>query len=74
MSIKTNNNDIFYISPFSKYGDQVGIDDFMEKDFTISAKIKINKDKLIPLKDSFMISRNGRHSGLMSFLNKNNRF
>lgn len=73
MTIKTSKDDLFYISPFSKYGDQVGIDDFMEKDFTISARIKINKDRLIPQKDSFIISRNGRHSGLMTFLTENNQ-
>lgn len=73
MSLKVNKENIYYVTPFSKYGTHNPIDTFMEKDFTISTRLKINKEN-IPLQlDTYMFARNGKHSGILTHLDVNNR-
>ena len=73
MSLNVNKDNIYFISPFSKYGGHDSIDTFMEKGFTISTRIKINKENLPTQMDAFMFARNGKHSGILVYLDVNNK-
>jgi hypothetical protein len=63
MSLKINKDNIFMINPKNGYFDDDNSDDSMANDFTIFVKVKINSDVLTQT-DSFIISRNGAHSGI----------
>jgi hypothetical protein len=74
MSLRINKDNIYFIPPkrFNKYNHSDDISGFMEKDFTISVRVKIYKENMNPLKEAYIFSRNGMHSGIVANLNNNN--
>jgi hypothetical protein len=67
MSLKINKDNIFIVLPESRYAVSSKIDDYMDKDFTLHIRAAVIADTLVENKDSFLIARNGMHSGI-SFL------
>ena len=66
MSLKVNRDSIFFILPESRYSVSNRIDGYMEEDFTLHLTAKIHKETLTE-KQSFMVARNGMHSGISAF-------
>lgn len=66
MSLKVNRDSIFFILPESRYSVSNRIDGYMEEDFTLHITAKIEKESLTQ-NQSFMIARNGMHSGVSAF-------
>ena len=66
MSLKVNRDNIFFILPESRYSVSNRIDRYMDEDFTFHISAKIIKESL-GLKESFIFSRNGMHSGISAF-------
>jgi len=72
MSLRINENNIFCITPKSKYELSEDIGGFMEEDFTIVVETKIYKEALKKEYPSFFFCRNGRHVGLSAILTEKN--
>lgn len=72
MSLITNKDNIYMIIPNPPYEIANSIGDFMEKDFTIFIKAKLDVDNLIPNKEMYFFARNGQHSGLCAFIDHKN--
>jgi hypothetical protein len=66
MSLLVNKDNIFFILPESRYAVSERIDRFMEEDFTLHVTAKLFPEKL-NIKQSWIISRNGMHSGISAF-------
>ncbi len=66
MSLKVNKDNVFFILPESRYSVSKRIDSYMEEDFTLHVTTKIFPEELTT-KDSFIIARNGMHSGISAF-------
>jgi len=62
MSLKTDKDNIYVIVPPVDTLDS--ITNFMKENFTIFVRVKIIGDKLPFNEDSFIFSRNGKHSGI----------
>jgi len=66
MSLKVNKDNIFFILPESRYSVSDRIDKWMEEDFVLHVSAKIFPETL-DIKQSFLVSRNGMHSGISAF-------
>ena len=66
MSLKIDNKNIFFLLPESRYAVSDRIDAYMDEDFTLHVTAKVFPDTLTE-KESFMIARNGMHSGVSAF-------
>jgi hypothetical protein len=66
MSLRINKDNIHVILPKNHYIPDSKIDDAMEGDFTLYAKVKIHPE-ILTGKESFIIARNGMHSGISAF-------
>jgi hypothetical protein len=66
MSFKVTKENIFFLLPESRYAVSERIDSYMEKDFTLFVKAKLFPETLTE-NESFMIARNGMHSGISAF-------
>lgn len=71
MSLRINSNNIYCISPYTKYNND-NINDFMKNDFTISVRVKIYKENMKLMEDNYIFSRNGMHCGILVNLNSDN--
>lgn len=71
MSLKVNKDNIFFILPESRYAVSNRIDKWMEEDFVLHVKAKIIPENLTS-KQSFIIARNGMHSGISTFIDNQN--
>jgi hypothetical protein len=69
MSLKINADNLYLILPSNVSFKESNIGGSMEKDFTLFARVKIDKEKLTE-KESFIISRSGMHSGISVFKNQ----
>lgn len=72
MSLRLNKDKIFFLNTHQKYEGSTNIISFMEKDFTLLIDVKINKEGINKDYPTFIISRNGKHSGLSAILTENN--
>lgn len=72
MSLKINKDNIFFILPEDRYSVSNRIDDWMEKDFVLHISAKIYPENLTD-RQSFLIARNGMHSGINCFMDSNNK-
>jgi hypothetical protein len=66
MSLKIDNKNIFFLLPESRYAVSDRIDAYMDEDFTLHVTAKLFPETLTE-KESFMIARNGMHSGISAF-------
>lgn len=66
MSLRINKDNIAFILPESRYAVSSRIDTWMDEDFTLHVTTKIFPE-LLTEKQSFIISRNGMHSGISAF-------
>jgi hypothetical protein len=66
MSFKVTKDNIFFLLPESRYAVSDRIDGYMEEDFTLYVTAKLFPETLTE-KESFMIARNGMHSGISAF-------
>ena len=73
MSLKVNKDNIYVIVQNGRYELSEKIGDFMEGDFTIFIRAKIIREYLEIEKEVFLFSRNGKHSGLSVFLDKEDK-
>ena len=66
MSLRIDNENIFFLLPESRYAVSDRIDMWMEEDFVLHVTAKVNPDTL---KDTqaWIIARNGMHSGINAF-------
>lgn len=71
MSFKVTKGNIFFLLPESRYSVSERIDGYMEKDFTLYVKAKLFPNTLTET-ESFMIARNGMHSGISAFKDPDN--
>lgn len=72
MSLNINKDNIYLVVPKGRYQGSQPIGDFMEEDFSVFIRAKLNK-KLIPKNENvFLFSRNGLHSGISMYLDNNN--
>jgi hypothetical protein len=69
MSIKINSENLYLILPSNVSFKDSDIRDSMENDFTLFARVKVDKDKLTE-NEAFIISRSGMHSGISVFKNQ----
>lgn len=72
MSLRINKDNIFFILPEDRYSVSKRIDKWMAEDFTLYVKSKINHTELENDKEYFMFSRNGMHSGISIYKDKEN--
>ena len=72
MSLITNKDNIYMVIPNPPYEIAESIGDFMEKDFTIFIKAKLDIDSLVPNNEMYFFARNGQHCGLCAFIDHNN--
>lgn len=70
MSLRINKDNIFFILPEDRYSVSKRIDKYMAEDFTLYVKSKVNHTELSNDKDYFMFSRNGMHSGISIYKDK----
>lgn len=70
MSLRINKDNIFFILPEDRYSVSKRIDKYMSEDFTLYVKSKINYNELENDKEYFMFSRNGMHSGISIYKDK----
>jgi hypothetical protein len=61
------------VIPNAPYEIAEKIGDFMEKDFTIFIRAKLNVNSLIKGKEMYFFARNGKHCGLCAFINHENK-
>ena len=66
MSLKVTKENIFFLLPESRYAVSDRIDAYMDENFTLHITAKVFPDTLTE-KESFMIARNGMHSGVSAF-------
>ena len=64
MSLRINKDNIFFILPEDRYSVSNRIDNHMSEDFTLYARVKIMYDELKNNTESYIVARNGMHSGL----------
>jgi hypothetical protein len=64
MSFKTDKNNVFFINTQNIDNHGIDISEFMEENFTIYVKCKYDKHRLPYNDPSYIVSRNGRHSGI----------
>jgi hypothetical protein len=69
MSIKINSENLYLILPSNVSFKESDLRDSMENDFTLFARVKVDKDKLTE-NEAFIISRSGMHSGISVFKNQ----
>jgi hypothetical protein len=62
--MRINKDKIYVIPSSSKYFNDTKVDTYMENDFTVQIRCKVNYDLLDINGECFMISRNGKHSGI----------
>lgn len=69
MSLKTDKDNIYVFSPFSRYNnyDTSEWSNFMEKDFTIVVELSINSNEMSPQDLGYFVCRNGKHAGLSCY-------
>lgn len=67
MSLNIDKDNLYFIVPNNIHHNGIRVDDFMEKDFSISMRVKIDKNELKPNSDWFLFSRNGQHTGVFIF-------
>lgn len=70
MSLRINKDNIFFILPEDRYSVSKRIDSYMSEDFTLYVKSKINYTELENDKEYFIFSRNGMHSGISIYKDK----
>jgi hypothetical protein len=66
MSLKVTKENIFFLLPESRYAVSDRIDGYMDEDFTLHVTAKLFPETLTE-KESFMLARNGMHSGVSAF-------
>ncbi len=64
MSLRVNKDSIYFILPEDRYSVSNRIDKHMAEDFTLYVKAKINYDNIADNSESYILSRNGMHSGI----------
>lgn len=69
MSLRINAENLYLVLPANVSFKESNISDSMEGDFTLFARVKIDKEKLTE-NESFIISRSGMHSGISIFKNQ----
>ena len=69
MSLKINAENLYLVLPSNVSFKESNIGDSMEKDFTLFARVKVDK-KILTETESFIISRSGMHSGISIFKNQ----
>jgi hypothetical protein len=69
MSLNINKDNLYLVLPSNVAFKESNIGNSMENDFTLFAKVKIDKNKITET-ESFIISRSGMHSGISIFKNK----
>lgn len=69
MSLKINAENLYLVLPSNVSFKESNIGDSMENDFTLFARVKIDKETLTE-NESFIISRSGMHSGISIFKNQ----
>jgi hypothetical protein len=67
MSLRINKDNIFFILPEDRYSVSNRIDKHMAEDFTLHVRAKINADELKNNSETYIISRNGMHSGISAY-------
>jgi len=72
MSLNVSKDNIYLITNYTKYTENISIGNFMENDFSLFLRVKIIK-WLLTDKESFIFSRNGMHSGLSCYLDGANK-
>jgi hypothetical protein len=72
MSLKINKDNIFFILTENRYGLSERIDSDMDDDFTLYTKTKLFAES-ITNKASYIIARNGMHSGIAVFKDPNDK-
>lgn len=68
MSLRINKDNLYVMLPSNAYFAESKIDDSLDDDFTLFARVKLNIQSLTA-KESFIVSRNGMHSGISAFKN-----
>jgi hypothetical protein len=71
LKVGGSKDNIYVILPESRYAVSNRIDSYMEEDFTLYTKAKVNADYIKQDTESFLISRNGMHSGISFYKDKN---
>lgn len=66
MSLRINKDNIVFVLPESRYAVSKRIDSWMDESFTLHVTAKLFPE-LLTEKESFIISRNGMHSGISAF-------
>ena len=66
MSLRIDNENIFFLLPESRYAVSDRIDGYMEEDFTLHVTAKLFPETLTE-RESFILARNGMHSGVSAF-------
>jgi hypothetical protein len=69
MSLKIDKNNIYFMHPKNRDFKEINGYDFMIKDFTLFVRVKVDESELQEM-DSFIISRNGAHSGISILTDK----
>jgi hypothetical protein len=69
MSLNINQENLYLVLPSNVSFKESNIGDSMENDFTLFARVKIDKEKLTE-KEAFILSRSGMHSGISVFKNE----
>jgi hypothetical protein len=64
MSLRVNKDSIYFILPEDRYSVSNRIDKHMAEDFTVYVKAKINYDNITTNSETYILSRNGMHSGI----------
>ena len=64
MSLRVNKDSIYFILPEDRYSVSNRIDKHMAEDFTVCVRAKINCDSIANNTESYILSRNGMHSGI----------
>jgi hypothetical protein len=70
MSLRTDKDNIYFILPESRYSVSSKIDGYMEEDFTLHVTAKLFPETITNT-ESFLIARNGMHSGVSTFRDEN---
>lgn len=66
MSLEVNEDNLFFVSPNSQYNVSEPFSAFMEENFTVFLRAKVNYKKHKPNEPAYLFSRNGMHSGIFS--------
>ena len=67
MSLRVNKDNIFFVLPESRYSVSRRIDRDMDEDFSLFVKFKVFPESMEKNKETFVLARNGMHSGISSF-------